>query len=205
MADTPASDSATLASINNDNKRRSVDQVDVRQAEAEFNQLQRHLSIPDHDLDPQSSTPQPEHLPKDLEKAPDDDEERFDLREYLASSNDASQAAGIKHKHVGVTWEDLEVTGIGGENSKESFNSYLGIVCSPLTSPPDLRSNVPRCDYGDDYVPRNADMGTGFTGTPCKTYTHPSNSHDHSQVSLAIAYPWSGFTDPVDFSETLDF
>jgi hypothetical protein len=127
MADTPASDTATLATLNNDSRRTFHNQVDIRQAEAEFIQLQRQFTRHDYEDRSQSLTPQPEHLQKDLEKLSSDDveaEERFDLREYLTSSNDASQAAGIKHKHVGVTWEDLEVTGIGGEDNKvKNFHS----------------------------------------------------------------------------------
>jgi ATP-binding cassette, subfamily G (WHITE), member 2, SNQ2 len=36
---------------------------------------------------------------KDIEKGRDENDV-FDLREYLTSSNDANQRAGIKHKHV---------------------------------------------------------------------------------------------------------
>lgn len=118
MADTPASDTVTL---NSDNGRRSASHVDVHQAEVEFTQLQRDLSSPDHRdsaTRARSPTLEPERLPKDLEKEGAEPEERFDLREYLTSSNDATQAAGIKHKHVGVTWDDLEVIGIGGEDNK---------------------------------------------------------------------------------------
>lgn len=132
MADTPASDTATLASLNGNGSRRSIDQVDIRQAEAEFTQLQRTLSNPAYD--DRAQPLKPEHPSEDLEKASDDQleaEERFDLREYLTSSNDANQAAGIKHKHVGVTWEDLEVTGIGGQNAKESFSFLLSFVRGP--------------------------------------------------------------------------
>lgn len=147
MADTPASDTATLASLTVESKRKSVNRVDVRQAEAEFTQLQRELSSPTYDHHAQPSTsPKPENLPKDLEKAPydqDEAEEAFDLREYLTSSNDASQAAGIKHKHVGVTWEDIEVTGIGGEDNKVSFPFYLRFDCHPLKCPLALCSYVP--------------------------------------------------------------
>ena len=147
MTDTPASDSATLASLNDYGKRRSVNtQVDIRQAEAEFTQLQRTLSRPTYDDHARST--KSDHIPKDLEKAPDDvtdPEDRFDLREYLTSSNDASQAAGIKHKHVGVTWQDLEVTGIGGEDNKECFTfrfcfaSLRPLIFFPL----DLCSHFP--------------------------------------------------------------
>lgn len=151
MADTPASDTATLASLNDNKSRRGADQIDIRQAEAEFTQLQRTLSRPP--FDDHAHSPEPEHLPKDLEKASDDlveAEERFDLREYLSSSNDAGQAAGIKHKHVGVTWENLEVTGIGGEDNKASFSSILS-----------LRVSYPR-PFLQIYVPTFLDaiMGT---------------------------------------------
>ena len=137
MTDTPPSDTTTLNGAN---------RVDVLQAEAEFTQLRRVLSSSnsgDRAIRAQSPTLQPEYLPHDLEKAPGDveAEERFDLREYLSSSNDASQAAGIKHKHVGVTWDDLEVIGIGGEDNKVSFPSCSGVRSSSLTFP--IRSMSP--------------------------------------------------------------
>ena len=55
----------------------------------------------------------------DLEKSHDGDrQEALNLREHLTSSNDANSAIGIKHKDAGVTWEDLEASGISGEESK---------------------------------------------------------------------------------------
>ena len=137
MTDAPPSDTTTLNGAN---------RVDVQQAEAEFTQLRRDLSNSnsgDRATRAQSSTIQSEDLPHDLEKVSGDvvTEERFDLREYLTSSNDASQAAGIKHKHVGVTWDDLEVIGIGGEDNKVSFPSCLGVRSLSLTFP--IRSMSP--------------------------------------------------------------
>ena len=140
MTDTPASDTATLATLYDDT-RRAPNRVDIRQAEAEFTQLQRQFTRSDYEDRPQSSTPKPEHLHKDIEKVSSDDveaEERFDLREYLTSSNDASQAAGIKHKHVGVTWDDLEVTGIGGEDNKVKFPFHAGFVFRPPDGLPQI-------------------------------------------------------------------
>ncbi|TFY58327.1 hypothetical protein EVG20_g8195 [Dentipellis fragilis] len=55
---------------------------------------------------------------KDAEKGEFGEAELFDLREYLSSSNEANEAAGIKHKHVGVSWENLEVKVPGGFNTK---------------------------------------------------------------------------------------
>jgi len=191
MAETPASDTATLATLNDDTKRRSRNHVDVHQAEAEFTRLQRDLSGTDTDYEhrAQSSTPQPKHLPKDLEKAsPDDAEaagERFDLREYLASSNDANQAAGIKHKHVGVTWDDLEVTGIGGEDNKASFHS-MQVFSRPLTSPLDLCSHSPCCNFGGAHVPRHVNTGSDFTPPSRQVDACSSNTYDHPPVSLIV-------------------
>ena len=127
MTDTPGSETTTLDGAN---------RVDVQQAEAEFTQLRHDLSSPnseDHAIRAQSPTLQFEQL----EKVPGDieAEERFDLREYLTSSNDAGQAAGIKHKHVGVTWDDLEVVGIGGEDNKVIFSSLPKRFRAPNTLP----------------------------------------------------------------------
>ena len=73
--------------------------IDVRRAEEEFNTLSRQLSNRStnsirkstdsfHASDPEKGLPV------------DADEEYFDLREYLTSSNDANQKAGIKHKVI---------------------------------------------------------------------------------------------------------
>ncbi|KAF4578418.1 hypothetical protein EYR36_000225 [Pleurotus pulmonarius] len=87
--------------------------VDVASAKRSFNELSRQMSglIKKKSQDTMLGGP-------DVEKASEEDVEPFDLREYLTSSNDANQAAGIKHKRVGVTWDDLEVKVIGGADSK---------------------------------------------------------------------------------------
>lgn len=103
MTDTPFSQAPTLNEASGG--------IDVAQAESEFIQLERSLSRYQHE--------RPASAPNDIEKGGDEKPgEQFDLREYLSSSNDANQQAGIKHKHVGVTWEDLEVRGVGGEGNK---------------------------------------------------------------------------------------
>lgn len=61
----------------------------------------------------------------DLEKGGADTSERFDLRDYLRTSADAQERAGIRHKHVGVTWEDLQVEGIGGSRAKVLCFGYF--------------------------------------------------------------------------------
>ncbi|THG96948.1 hypothetical protein EW026_g4983 [Hermanssonia centrifuga] len=109
MADTPG-DERTLRSDD-------AHHVDVQQAEAIFNELSRALSHRSEQgqdkLRKESYSPSE----KDVEQG-SGNEVRFDLREYLQSSNDASQSAGIKHKHVGVTWEDVQVEVVGAEDLK---------------------------------------------------------------------------------------
>ena len=96
--------------------------VDIKQAENTFNELSRQLSRHSARIDQSKQTSRTASVYSgDLEKG-DETDRPFDLREYLTSSNDANQAAGIKHKHVGVTWEDLEVKVIGGADHKASTN-----------------------------------------------------------------------------------
>ena len=170
MSTALASDATSLATIGREDIRPDEDHIDVDHAEAQFDHLQRALSKPDYDEGTKtvSSTPQQEKALKDIETASlAPVVERFDLREYLTSSNDASQAAGIKHKHVGVTWEDLEVLGVGGEDNKVNPVSvsplrYLTILSSytpqHFKAPSGGLSHSPlwfRGGYSQDFFQRN--------------------------------------------------
>ncbi|KAF9270866.1 hypothetical protein L218DRAFT_889741 [Marasmius fiardii PR-910] len=133
MADTPG-DAATLYE---GSRPVSAGGVDVKRAEQQFEQLSRSLSnrFSIKDKGTSANSAQTVH---DLEKAESGsgEEEQFDLREYLTSSNDANQQAGIRHKHVGVTWEGLQVDVVGGAESKffvKTFgNAILGFILSPI-------------------------------------------------------------------------
>lgn len=96
--------------------------ADVVEAEERFNALARQLSRQSFQSQRTRAEPEGESKGKDLEKGISEEDEsgedRFDLREYLASSNGANEAHGIKHKHVGVTWEDLQVEVTGGVGYK---------------------------------------------------------------------------------------
>ena len=114
----------------------------VAQAENDFGRVQQSLNTPKAS---DEFTFRDSH-PVDLEKGRDEDrQETFDLREYLTSSNDANSAAGIKHKHVGVTWEDLEVSGIGGgDNKVRRYVECLVRTPSHLLPSSDLRVYICR-------------------------------------------------------------
>lgn len=108
--------------------------VDIERAEDTFNELARQLSRhpAPHAYQSKQTSRTASVYDADLEKGNKaDSDARFDLREYLTSSNDANQAAGIKHKHVGVTWESLEVKVTGGADHKVSdCSSPCFSICS---------------------------------------------------------------------------
>ncbi|KAF5375215.1 hypothetical protein D9758_000491 [Tetrapyrgos nigripes] len=151
MADTPG-DGATLyggrddveaQGSRSDTNSDSYQDVDVARAERQFNELSRQLSrLSQRGAEKESPNKEKKGdtvvtvVEQDIEKAGEVGEV-FDLREYLTSSNDANQQAGIKHKHVGVTWEDMYVDGIGGVDNKfyvKTFgNAILAFIISPIT------------------------------------------------------------------------
>ena len=103
--------------------------VNIRRAENEFHRLERIATTQSRKEILRRRT---ESFSKEKKKQPDDyDEEKaeeqepFDLKEYLSSSNDKATAAGLKHKHVGVTWEGLEVQGVGGGDHKVRLMSSI--------------------------------------------------------------------------------
>lgn len=101
-------------------------QVNVAEAKAAFAELEGRLSITTHDPENDMSNVDPE------KGGP----VRFDLREYMRSTNDASTANGISHKHVGITWSGLSVVVAGSESQKVH---YIRSRCRPRSSTSDRR------------------------------------------------------------------
>lgn len=88
----------------------NVAPVDVEKAKAQFADLQRSLSR-------QSSlhrarTRQSGTSQADLEKQ--EDEDQFNLAEYIRGGHNARDEQGFSHKEVGVVWDHLRVIGGGG-------------------------------------------------------------------------------------------
>jgi ATP-binding cassette subfamily G (WHITE) protein 2 (SNQ2) len=82
-----------------DEKREPSPHVDVQQAVDEFNRLSRQLSLQSHVESGRPDTARTVVSQQDLEKGEVKDQStQFNLRDYLTSSNDANQAAGIRHK-----------------------------------------------------------------------------------------------------------
>ena len=71
----------------------------------------------------------------DIEKGADgssiSSDEAFDLEKTLRGNRDEEEAAGIKSKRIGVAWDGLTVSGIGGVKnyvkvSSQHFNLRAG-------------------------------------------------------------------------------
>src|SRR5271154_6338452 len=106
--------------------------VDVSVAKESFGRLSRQLSHLSQQAERENSS--------DVEKG--HEQEPFDLREYLTSSNGAYAAAGIKHKHVGVTWDDLQVDIVDDLNSKVTFTLVFWLWHRWLKFAPEIRCNT---------------------------------------------------------------
>lgn len=92
MADTP--DAMTLY----DEQRTDRDEghVNISSAQREFKELSRQLSRQSQRKNStRTASVDSDH---DVEKGAIEEPDTFDLRDYLTSSNDANQQAGIQHK-----------------------------------------------------------------------------------------------------------
>ncbi len=89
-AATSAAPSADEASSDHEHEKHHVDVAD---AETQFKQLERQLST---------------HHPKDADV---EKYEPFDLREWLAGTQQQTDGMGLKRKKLGVSWQDVRVIG----------------------------------------------------------------------------------------------
>jgi hypothetical protein len=110
--------------------------VNISQAEADFAELSKALSHASHIS--RRSSRVPSRKGDDVEKVAESDsasDEPFDLESVLRGNRDEEEAAGIKSKHVGVLWEGLTVSGIGGvKNFIKTFpDAFVDFVNVPRT------------------------------------------------------------------------
>ncbi|CAE6460847.1 unnamed protein product [Rhizoctonia solani] len=114
--------------------------INVQDAEKQFNELARRLT--------RQSTRHDEKTDPDGDP---EKQETFDLLEYLRSTSGQQNEAGFAHKHVGVTFQDLRVTGAGGvriyvrtfpDAIKEFILSPLFIAASLLGKKPSAPKTI---------------------------------------------------------------
>ena len=114
--------------------------VDVQRAEAEFADLSKQLSqtsnLSRRISRAQSRRSHRDQPVADVEKgsagSSDDSDEAFDLEKVLRGGREEEEAAGIKSKRIGVVWEGLTVSGIGGVKNyvktfPDAFVSFFNV------------------------------------------------------------------------------
>jgi hypothetical protein len=112
--------------------------VNVQRAEAEFAELSKELSrASQHSRHLSKSQSRQKHeTAADIEKAPsseDSGEEPFDLERILRGNKSEADEAGIKSKRIGVVWDNLTVSGIGGV--KNFVKVRITLSCVPVNGP----------------------------------------------------------------------
>jgi ATP-binding cassette subfamily G (WHITE) protein 2 (SNQ2) len=163
-------DSVRTASVDNDaapntqqfNEKGFVDAqggVNVHRAEQDFAELSKELSRTSQ-VSRRLDRVQSRHSRKDLtvtdvEKsavASSDasSDEPFDLEKTLRGGQEDQEAAGIKSKRIGVVWDNLTVSGIGGvknyakvsRNQQVVYNNVKANTMARLSLTPSYRSSM---------------------------------------------------------------
>ncbi|KAJ7897281.1 pleiotropic drug resistance ABC transporter [Mycena olivaceomarginata] len=151
--------------------------VDVAAAKEEFNALSRQLSQRSEILPSGATT----RAASDVEKG-DSEEAPFDLREYLSSSNDAQQQAGIKSTSV-LRGMISKVKVAGGVNSK-IYAGTLGQACL------NFFLAIPLYIWGQFFAPL-----LNKTEGPTRTILHKQSGMLKSgEMCLVLGCPGSGCT-----------
>ncbi|ORX96976.1 ABC-2 type transporter-domain-containing protein [Clohesyomyces aquaticus] len=117
--------------------------VNIQRAEADFAELSKELSrssqISRRISRTQSRQSRKEHVIADVEKSAPASEassdEQFDLETVLRGNKDEEELAGIKSKRIGVVWDNLTVSGIGGVKNyvktfPDAFVSFFNVYAT---------------------------------------------------------------------------
>lgn len=159
-------------------------QVNVNRAEEVFHQLERRITSESKLENTKHNVQSEKHALEVYDEEKAQGEETFDLREYLSSSNDKATQAGIKHKHVGVTWEDLEVEVVGGIDHKFYIRTFGQAVLEFILLP-----------YTWLMMIINALLPSKKGGMPTRTILHKqSGVLKPGEMCLVLGCPGSGCT-----------
>jgi len=111
--------------------------VSVVRAEAEFAELSRELSGISQNSRLERSVSRRSRRSKmerdaDIEKVGTSESQRFDLESTLRGQREMDMEVGIRSKRIGVLWENLAVSGLGGVRNymktfPDSFISFLNV------------------------------------------------------------------------------
>ncbi|KXG50083.1 CDR ABC transporter [Penicillium griseofulvum] len=157
--------------------------VDVTTAEKDFSELSKqfsNISHQAHRLSRQESRVSKTATAKDIEKAEAEgstaSDDSWNLETTLRGDRAASEAAGIKDKHIGVIWDNLTVRGMGGV--KTYIKTFPDAIIDFLNLPGTLIDLFGWRKQGEEY-----NILEGFRGL-----TRPG------EMVLVLGRPGSGCT-----------
>ncbi|KAH0428499.1 bmr1-like protein [Colletotrichum camelliae] len=158
--------------------------ISVHQAEADFAELQRELSGLSRAsrVNSRNSRRKSEDVEKTVANvnsatpSSDTDGEQFDLEAVLRGGVEAEREAGIRPKHIGVYWDGLTVTGIGGTtNYVKTFPDAF-------------------VDFFDYVTPVMKMLGLGKKGVEATLLDHFKGVCKPGEMVLVLGKPGSGCT-----------
>ncbi|KAK0545285.1 ATP-binding cassette transporter snq2 [Tilletia horrida] len=166
-------DSNSPQSITPDHHTESTSNgIDVAAAEQTFANLEKSLSRRS-----KAHAATDANKEKDVE-AQDDDEDEFSLVDYLRTVHSESSQAGVKAKHIGVTWDDLTVRGVSSMQLKiRTFpDAVIGTFLGPAFS---IASKLGLFSMGERKILQNFNgsirpgemvLVVGRPGSGCSTF-----------------------------------
>jgi len=113
--------------------------VNVHRAEQDFAELSKELSRTSHAsrrLDRVQSRQSRDVEKSAVSSSDASSEEPFDLEKTLRGGQEDQEAAGIKSKHIGVVWDNLTVSGIGG------IKNYAKVSWRQQVIYPNIKTNM---------------------------------------------------------------
>lgn len=190
--------------------------VSVRRGKEEFAALERrfsNLSQRSQELQRQNTrrssfgakTKQVESADPEKGEKPAAAEEEFDLAATLREGQQKSDEAGIKHKNVGVVWEDLEVVGAGGLkiNIRNFVNAIIEQFLMPILAVLGLFGFKPFASKPKSILNKNSGMlkpgemclVLGRPGSGCSTFLKAiTNQRDsYLEVNGNVEYAGLGW------------
>ncbi|KDN40294.1 hypothetical protein RSAG8_08204, partial [Rhizoctonia solani AG-8 WAC10335] len=163
--------------------------INVQDAEQQFNELARRLT--------RQGT---RHGEKGGGMDNIESQEKFDLLEYLRSTSGQRNEAGFAHKHVGVTFQDLRVDGVGGvkiyvrtfpDAVKEFILSPLFIALSLLGKKPSAPKTILH-SFNGAVRPGEMVLVLGRPGAGCSSFLKTIANQRGSFLEVAGDVQYAG-------------
>ncbi|KAG5946113.1 hypothetical protein E4U53_006627 [Claviceps sorghi] len=180
--------------------------VSVRQAEADFAELQRELTgVSRASQRLRAKNVHPDNLvPVDSQTAGIDTETDsvFDLEAALRGNLAAGEAVGIKDKHIGTCWDGLTVKGVGGcanyvQTFPDALVSFLDVI-TPVKKLLGIGKKPVEATLLDGFQgvcnPGEMVLVLGKPGSGCTTFLKviANQRHGYTSVQGDVFYgPWT--------------